>query len=441
MRADPKTTPIDAASRTTLAERGLRYGLVDTDDRDAFTAWLQSESRGFHQGRPNPTVLNSALDRLGFRRTTGVWDDSIPDPDVPVATTSAWLTELTVPGPATVPAWAVTSVAVSATHRRRGIARALMEGELRTALATGAPLAILTASEATIYGRFGYAPATAAVTVEIDRHRVTWRSPRPAGSVAFLDPADVREVAADISERAVRRAPGEITRWPQLLDTVLGLTEPDTDRSRAIRVARYNDPDGRPQGFVVYRVHRTEPESGRIELDHFAAVTDAAYRALWKFVLEQDFISSVTGSLRSIDEPLHWLIEDKRAIRSIDAGDHLWVRVLDPKAALEARRFAGPGRLRLAVDDPLGLADGEFLLDVGADGIASVTQTDAADTVRDDSIPRMAIGVAELGAIYLGGFRPSVLAAAGHVEASESTLTLADRLFMSERAPHLSIGF
>jgi predicted acetyltransferase len=95
------------------------------------------------------------------------------------------------------------------------------------------------------------------------------------------------------------------------------------------------------------------------------------------------------------------------------------------------------------VTDPLGFADGTFLLEAGADGAASVTVITEADAAPagtgDDATLRLGIG--ELGSIYLGGYRPSVLAAAGHIDAGSAALALADRLFAAERTPHLSIWF
>lgn len=45
----------------------------------------------------------------------------------------------------------------------------------------GAPLSLLTASEATIYGRFGYGPVTEEISVSIDRRFAQFRkdAPRP----------------------------------------------------------------------------------------------------------------------------------------------------------------------------------------------------------------------------------------------------------------------
>ncbi|MGO8609645.1 GNAT family N-acetyltransferase, partial [Rhizobium johnstonii] len=77
---------------------------------------------------------------------------------------------MSLPG-ATVPACAISSVTVAPTHRRRGLLRQLMAGELRTAASVGFPLAALTVSESSIYGRFGFGAAVAAAEWEIDVRR------------------------------------------------------------------------------------------------------------------------------------------------------------------------------------------------------------------------------------------------------------------------------
>ena len=171
---------------------------------------------------------------------------------------------------------------------------------------------------------------------------------------------------------------------------------------------------------------------------------------LWKFLLEHDLVTSIRARQRSIDEPLPLLLADSRAVRWSEVEDFLWVRVLDPIAALESRRFGAAGRLDLEVTDALGFAGGRFSLEVGADGSASVTRVSSdrmqapdAGTARPlPPPPRSPCAVNQLGAILLGGIRPTVLAAAGLIAAdSPETLALADRLFAAERTPHLSIVF
>lgn len=435
--------PVDAKAEATLAARGLEYRVLDPADRAALVAWAEADSRGFHHSRPKPAELEREISVVSERRVHGVYDPTQAEPAIPVATVASWPTGLSVPGGRSVDAWAVSSVTVSPTHRRRGIARALMLAELQNARAAGAALAMLTATEATIYGRYGYAPAARASTVHVDRRRVHWVGPDAPGRVQFVDAASIREAAPAIARRAVARTPGEIDRWPGLLDRVLGLHDPDSERSRARRVVRYDDERGQAQGFAVFRVTREPNEPGVAEFDFLAAATDDAERALWRFLVEQDFVSGTRGLLRSVDEPLPWLLEDPRAVTFFDVVDHLWLRVIDPIAALGARRYSAPGRLVIEVDDPLGIADGRFDLVVDDAGRAEVTALDPADAAASaKSVRRIRLGVRELGAIYLGGVHPSVLARAGRVsDVAPGSIAAADAMFAAQRTPHLSIWF
>lgn len=443
MSFDLQGFPADSQALASLSARGLDYRLVDTRDAAAASAWVEADFRGFHHSRPRQVDLDYDLGVLADRRVHGVYDSTIVDPAVPVATVSSWPTGLSVPGGRSVDAWAVSSVTVSPTHRRRGIARALMLAELQNARAAGAALAMLTATEATIYGRYGYAPAARASTVYVDRRRVHWIGPDAPGRVQFVDAASIREAAPAIARRAVARTPGEIDRWPGLLDRVLGLHDPDSERSRARRVVRYDDERGQAQGFAVFRVTREPNEPGVAEFDFLAAATDDAERALWRFLVEQDFVSGTRGLLRSVDEPLPWLLEDPRAVSFSDIVDHLWLRVIDPVTALTARRYSAPGRLLIEVDDPNGIAGGLFELVADEAGRAEVTALEHADAAASaKSARRIRLGVRELGAIYLGGVHPSVLARAGRVtELSPGSISAADAMFTAQRAPHLSIWF
>ncbi|MFF2493376.1 GNAT family N-acetyltransferase [Agromyces sp. NPDC058064] len=452
MPFDLRDIPLDPKAEAALAARGLEYRVVDHDDREALEAWVEADRRGFHEGRAHAAELARELTVIADRRVIGVYDPTLDAPGTPVATAACWPSGLSVPGGRSVDAWAVASVTVAPTHRRRGIARAMMEAELRNAQAAGAALAMLTASEATLYGRYGYAPAARIATIEVDRRRVEWTAPAEPGRVQFVAPAVMRTAAAAIARRAVARTPGEIDRWPGLLDRVLGTHDPDSERSRGIRVARYDDRHDQPQGFVVFRLR---PDAAThevvLEFDFLAAATDEAERALWRFLIEHDLVSKIRGRLRSIEEPLPWLIADRRAIGIGEVSDHLWLRILDPVAALEARRYSGSGSLVLDVDDPQGYAAGRFEIEFSAKGHAEVRRTepgaaDASARAARRSRPAqglgLRLGVAELSAIYLGDVAPSLLARAGRVvETTPGSLALADRLFASPRTPHLSIWF
>jgi predicted acetyltransferase len=109
--------------------------------------------------------------------------------------------EVTVPGSRLVPFGGVTSTGVAATHRRQGLLRRMMQAMFDEARERGEPLAGLSASEGSIYGRYGYGPATRRTRWEIERAQARFLSPRvPGGRLEITD-------AGNRAARLARREP------------------------------------------------------------------------------------------------------------------------------------------------------------------------------------------------------------------------------------------
>jgi predicted acetyltransferase len=434
MAPDYLSLPIDATSAAALAERGLRMDLLDTTDLPAFAAWVQADMRGFHEPRIDDDYVTQFMDGVAYRRTTGVWDDTAVDPVTPVGAANSWTAELTVPGGRVIPAWAISFVSVAPTHRRNGIARALLEAELRTAATLGVPLAMLTVSESTIYGRFGFAPAAMAAEWRIDTRRAVWTGPVAPGRLHFLEVPQFRSEVEQMYERVRIASPGQLKVWGLRWDQLVGTAGTNKDRIKQLRAVRYDDPDGTPRGLALYRISGGESDfsAHTLDVEYLISETPDAYAGLWRFLLEVDLVTEVRAQLRSVDEPVRWQISDFRAAK-VSPGDHLWVRVIDVAASLEGRSYAAPARLVLEVSDSLGFATGRYLVDI-SDGAATVTGTDAAAD--------LAMSVNELSALYLGGVAASTLVAAGLItELRPNAATELDTAFRSPVTPWLSVWF
>ncbi|MEX1077897.1 MAG: GNAT family N-acetyltransferase [Homoserinimonas sp.] len=441
MSNDYQQVPTDAASAEALAARGLSLGLVDTTDTEAFSRWVQAETRGFHSTLPSDETLAAQFPLLASHRTTGVWDDTGADPATPIATVASWPTDLTVPGHTSVEAWAISAVTVAPTHRRRGIARALLEAELRTADALSLPVAMLTVSESTIYSRYGFAPAAMTADWIIDTQRANWTGPVASGRVHLLTLEQARIEGHDLIERVRQEVPGQIRFSGYLWERMLGLHSDDKELAKQLRFVRYDDADGTPQGFAIYRVTENEHNfsAHTLDLRYLVSATDDAYAGLWRYLLEMDLVSEVAANLRAVDEPVRWQVSDLRAARKTGEHDHLWVRILNAKAALETRRYAAPARIVFEVSDPLGFADGRVLLDASTDGTATVTPFDGE---IPDAAAAASVSVNELGALYLGGVSAVNLAKAGRlIELRDGSAQAIDAAFRSPVAPWLSIWF
>jgi predicted acetyltransferase len=129
--------------------------------------------------------------------------------------------------------------------------------------------------------------------------------------------------------------------------------------------------------------------------------------------------------LRSPDDPIFEVLEGPRRASAL-VHDGLWVRVMDVPAALEARSYSADFRGVVRVIDDMGIADGTFRLDLGAEGAKVQPSRDEPDIVLD---------VHDLGSIYLG--RPGLArkARAGRVSGDRALLRDADRAFNWDPQP------
>ena len=426
---DARTLPLDETTRAALAERGLEYRLIENDRVAVMEEWSHAVHRGFAGGALSAADVAEWREPMAWRRVTGVYDTSAPQADRPIATASSWVTPMTVPG-GTMPSWCVSTITVAGTHRRRGVARALLEAELRDAHAAGVPAAGLTASEATIYGRYGFAPATQIATWRVDTRRVRWAGPDAPGRVQYLDREDAAVLMGELHERTLGDRVGEIPGWPRRWRGRLSLAEEKND---AVRAVRYVDADGVARGVMAYRIDG-DPEidgAGILTIRYLIADDETALAALWRFALEHDLVSEVVAPMRRVDEALPWLVDDSRAVVP-KIKDHGWLRILDVPAVLAARRYAADASAVIRVTDRLGYAEGTWRVEI-ADGRAEVTASDEKADIE--------LGVVELSAAYLGGFSLSVLAAAARVQGRPDAVAALDLALRTPRAPYLSIVY
>jgi predicted acetyltransferase len=348
-----------------------------------------------------------------------------------VATTDSAESTLTVPGGRRIPHAAVTHVGVLPSHTRRGIGTELLVHQLRDLHRRGEVVASLRASEATIYERFGYAVASTSQTVEVSNARAALRSGVPhGGPVRLVDPATAWDALPRIYDRTRSERPGTIDRPAVWWENQRLRAEGD---SGPRYVALHGDA-GSETGFARYHPVRTEAwfTSGdrTVVVDDLHAPTTDAYLGLLRFLVELDLIDTVVFTSLPLDDPLPWLLRDRRAARVTATRDETWLRVIDVAAALEARRFAAEGSIVLAVEDPV-LQHNSGVFEVSAAGVRP-----------SEAVAQLTIGVAALGAVLLGGVTWHALALAGLAEVRDgSALAAADALFGGWPAPHAGMYF
>ncbi|MEV0522685.1 GNAT family N-acetyltransferase [Streptomyces sp. NPDC050439] len=353
----------------------------------------------------------------------------------PVGTAAAYSFDLTLPGQIPTPVAGVSAVGVLPSHRRRGVLSAMMRHQLTDVRARGEFLSVLLASEAPIYGRFGYGPATYTARLTVPRHRAALAVPRAratadapetesrtdSGSVEVLRRAECGEILEEVYDRYRRAQTGALSR-PHRWWALGAGQSPVSPAPRYVAVHR--DADGTADGYASYSVG----EPNTLTVDETIATDDAVFTALARFVLGHDLVSQVVFRHVPPEHPLRWQLADFRAGTVGDHTDWLWVRLLDVPRALTARGWFADGELVLDVDDPFLGEHGRYLLTV-RDGKAACVPTDRR--------PDLSLDIRDLGSLYLGGTAPSTLVRAGHIRAHRPDATvLADALFRTGRAPH-----
>ncbi len=175
-----------------------------------------------------------------------------------------------------------------------------------------------------------------------------------------------------------------------------GHQDPRQARTKRIRALQYADEAGEVRGLALYGVGGGDDDftTHHLNVHYLSTETDDAYAALWRFLLEVDLVTEMRAWLRRVDEPVRWMVRDQRGIKQT-VSDHQWVRILDVKAALEARGYEQDGRLELEVSDELGFAAG--LLGRCVVGHVTVTPGGSGATP---------VTVQQLSAAYLGAVPP-----------------------------------
>ncbi|MEV0599817.1 GNAT family N-acetyltransferase [Streptomyces sp. NPDC050315] len=394
--------------------------------------WYGKLERAF--GGPAEAPEERALyrDLTEVDRSIGVWDG----PEV-VGTAGAFSFRLNVPGGALLPAAGVTMVSVQPTHRRRGLLTEMMRQQLADVRRREEPLAVLTASEPEIYGRFGYGVATRQAQLRVETKRVALTLPDGTDGVRLrlVPPGEAvadceRMYAAVAAER-----PGMLARQPGWERLPL-LDPPGNREGSGELLCVLAEVAGEVRGYARYAVKAEwghgGPE-GTVRLRDIEALDPVVRAALWRYLLSIDLTSTLTSHNRPVDEPLLHMVSDVRRC-GVRVREGLFLRPVEVGAALAGRTYAGPVDVVLDVEDAFcPWNQGRWRLSGDAKGASCERTGDAAD---------LALSVRELGAAYLGDASLSALAAAGRVrELRPGALAEASVAFGSDVAPWLPHGF
>jgi predicted acetyltransferase len=319
----------------------------------------------------------------------------------------------------------------------------MMRRQLDEVRARGESLAVLTASEPDIYGRFGYGIGTWGLHLDIDTSRVRVAVPEAVGGaddvrLRFVQPVEASGACEAVYAQLVARRPGLLARRPGSGWERMPLLDPPGERQggsplQCVLAERAGETVGYAR-FHTKPAWNAQGPHGTVLLRDVEALDPAGCAALWRFLCSIDLTSSLVARNRPVDDAVQHLVSDPRRCQ-IQVRDGLHMRLVDVGAALEARTYRAP------VDVVFEVADDFCPWNAGRWRLTAEPGKSAC-CERTGEAAELVLSVRELGAAYLGGSTLTSLAAAGLVrELRQGALAQASMAFGSDVAPWLPHGF
>lgn len=385
------------------------------------------DNAAFHIDPPADFLDDVIRPTVEVGRTTGVRD---PAPDGTLVGSAAVLSkDMTFPGARVHPVAAVTFVAVRAGWRRRGILTALMRDQLHGLHErSDEAVAILTASEGVIYGRYGYGRAIDRAEITLP-HGAAFAAPVPTGPVREVDGATAATLARSLWDRVAPMTTGHLSRTDGIWSARFAEHEFMRRGMSERRWAAHAD------GVVGYRVRPSWVDrDGRwtVVVTDLIAATSLARASLWRFVLELDLTDRVEFPLGWPDDPVQDLLSDRRSL-TLTPHDHVWLRIIDLDRAVPLRGYTAAASVDVeVVDDFCPWNAGTWRLELGPDGGTAV-RTGASAQIR--------LHARDLAACFLGGTPLARLVAGGLVEGAPEAVGRLGLALSAPCAPWCPEGF
>jgi predicted acetyltransferase len=302
------------------------------------------------------------------------------------------------------------------------------------------PLAILLASIAGIYQRYGYAVVSTNVRYNIDPRWIGFAPSVPPS------PGTWRQGTKDelpLLERMYREFSGPrngyLHRAPVVWDGQVFGVGPSFGWDVGPSLIAIYEEGGEPKGYVTYAAKHLEsgkdggPPGQRVWVRDFVWNTTGAYRGLWEMLRNFDLASRVIFFHQPKDDPAFDLMLNPRELNA-SHGDALLGRIIDLERVLPLRPYGHEGKVTFEVRDEMCPWNaGRWALEAGADGRA-VTRTKEA--------PQLTMDVSTLVQLLFGQLSPSHAVRWGRAEASpDAPLPLWDAMWRTEHAPFCPDGF
>jgi len=321
----------------------------------------------------------------------------------------------------------VSAVGTLPTHRRRGLLRELMMRAFVAMREHDQPIAMLWASMAAIYQRFGYGHCAPLYVATCDPRAIRFVDEIVVpGRVRLVRGEAVLPALASAYDRFAAERPLMLARdaahWQNFR-----LRRWDENRPPSL-YALYEEA-GQPLGYIIYDVQREQrrgPDQ-KLIVQELVWNAPAAHRALVQYLLAHDLAFALEFRALPLDDPLPSHTQEPRDL-GLTWRDGAMVRIVDVAAALSSRAYAADGRLTFTLADEICPWNaGAWTLEAEG-GSGRVVQSDRpADlTLTPRALALLACGTTSATQLCRQGLIPP---------ASPRALRLADALFHTPVAP------
>ena len=330
----------------------------------------------------------------------------------------------------------VTVVGTLPQYRRRGHLRKIMETDFKRRYEQQLePVAILLASIASIYQRFGYACVSTAVRFEIDPRWVAFvpSLPEAQGTWREVSKDDGQPLLQQMYDDFIVPRNGFLRRAKPMWDAQVhaGGTYDGANPGPSL-LAVYEE-GGEPQAYVAWAakwLHASADTGGpgqRIYVRDYVYSSPSAYRAMWEYLKKFDLAARIVFDCAPVDDPAFHVMQDPRELHA-QHRDWLHARILDLERLLPLRPYSAEGRVVFEVRDEMCPWNaGRWTLEAGPEGSA---------VSRSQESPQLSLDISALAQILYGQVSPTNAVRYGRAEASPGApLDLWDALWRTNYAP------
>lgn len=312
-------------------------------------------------------------------------------------------------GGASVAMTGIAGVGITPEYRGTGAALSLMQLSVKELYAKGVAISVLYPATQHLYRKAGYEQGGSFYGWEIPAQSIQIKEqPLPIKAI----PAE-SEIFYELYAKQAKNINGYLNRAQPIWHRIMKPSGKDTFYAYLIGSVE------EPQGYIILSQHSGE-DGAILRVRDWVVLTNAAAQTFWSFLNNHRSQIDKIRWRGSVIDNLSLLLPEQTAKIKFTKG---WMlRVIDVEKALSARGYLSgiEAELHLEItDDLITENNGKFILSV-ANGRANVAKGGKAELKLD---------IRGLAPLYTGLFTPQQLQLAGKLDATDTELSTATKIF------------